>query len=84
MQTSASVCPARLRVSLRALLGAARRHEVLLYHSQHEPRPTWQRYSEEHRHSGIALLTPALVRFGETQTVRAHRQATAQTDGVAI
>jgi putative transposase len=31
-------------------------------------------YNEEHRHSGIALLTPAVVHFGETQTVLAHRQ----------
>ena len=32
-------------------------------------------YNQEHRHSGIALLTPAVVHFGETQTVLAHRQA---------
>jgi putative transposase len=31
-------------------------------------------YNEEHRHSGIALLTPAVVHFGETQTVLAYRQ----------
>ena len=31
-------------------------------------------YNEEHRHSGIALLTPAVVHFGETQAVLAHRQ----------
>jgi len=31
-------------------------------------------YNEEHRHSGIALLTPAVVHFGETQTVLAQRQ----------
>ncbi len=31
-------------------------------------------YNEEHRHSGIALLTPAVVHFGETQTVLDHRQ----------
>jgi putative transposase len=32
-------------------------------------------YNEEHHHSGIALLTPAVVHFGETQNVLAHRQA---------
>jgi len=32
-------------------------------------------YNEEHRHSGIGLLTPAVVHFGEAQTVLAHRQA---------
>jgi len=31
-------------------------------------------YNEEHHHSGIALLTPAVVHFGQTQTVLAHRQ----------
>ena len=31
-------------------------------------------YNQEHRHSGIALLTPALVHFGETQAAQAHRQ----------
>ena len=31
-------------------------------------------YNEEHRHSGIGLLTPAVVHFGEAQTVLAHRQ----------
>jgi putative transposase len=34
----------------------------------------FQWYNEEHRHSGIALLTPAVVHFGEAQTVLAHRQ----------
>jgi len=34
----------------------------------------FQWYNEEHRHSGIALLTPAVVHFGETQTVLAQRQ----------
>ncbi len=29
----------------------------------------FQWYNEEHRHSGIALLTPAVVHFGETQAV---------------
>jgi putative transposase len=36
-------------------------------------------YNEEHRHSGIALLTPAVVHFGETQTVLAHRQVVLDT-----
>ncbi len=31
-------------------------------------------YNQEHRHSGIGLLTPAAVHFGEAQTVLAHRQ----------
>jgi putative transposase len=31
-------------------------------------------YNQEHRHSGIGLLTPAMVHFGEAQTVLAHRQ----------
>ena len=34
----------------------------------------FQWYNQEHRHSGIGLLTPAMVHFGETQTVLAHRQ----------
>ena len=34
----------------------------------------FQWYNEEHRHSGIALLTPAMVHFGEIRTVLAHRQ----------
>ncbi len=33
------------------------------------------RADDEHRHSGIAMLTPAMVHFGETHTVLAHRQA---------
>ena len=31
-------------------------------------------YNEEHRHSGIGLLTPAVVHFGEAPAVLAHRQ----------
>ena len=31
-------------------------------------------YNEDHRHSGIALLAPAMVHFGEAQTVLAQRQ----------
>ena len=34
----------------------------------------FQWYNQEHRHSGIGLLTPGMVNFGETQTVLAHRQ----------
>ena len=34
----------------------------------------FQWYNQEHRHSGIGLLTPAMVHFGETQTVLAQRQ----------
>ena len=34
----------------------------------------FQWYNEEHRHSGIALLTPGMVHFGEAQNVLAHRQ----------
>jgi putative transposase len=32
-------------------------------------------YNEEHRHSGIGLLTPAVVHFGQASIVLAHRQA---------
>ena len=39
----------------------------------------FQWYNEEHHHSGIALLTPAMVHFGETQTVLAHRQVVLDT-----
>jgi putative transposase len=35
----------------------------------------FQWYNQEHRHSGIGLLTPAMVHFGEAETVLAHRQA---------
>jgi len=34
----------------------------------------FQWYNEEHRHSGIGLLTPAMVHFGEAQSVLEHRQ----------
>jgi putative transposase len=34
----------------------------------------FQRYNQEHHHSGIGVLTPAVVHFGQTQTVLAHRQ----------
>ena len=35
----------------------------------------FQWYNQEHRHSGIGLLTPAMVHFGEAQTiVLAHRR----------
>lgn len=33
-------------------------------------------YNEEHYHTGIALLTPAQVHYGEAQSVLAKRQAT--------
>jgi putative transposase len=33
---------------------------------------TW--YNEDHRHSGIAMLSPAVVHFGEAQAALAHRQ----------
>jgi putative transposase len=39
----------------------------------------FQWYNEEHHHSGIALLTPAVVHFGETQAVLAHRQVVLDT-----
>jgi len=35
----------------------------------------FQWYNEEHRHSGIGLLTPAMVHFGQAQSVLADRQA---------
>jgi putative transposase len=35
----------------------------------------FQWYNEQHRHSGIAMLTPAMVHFGQSQTVLARRQA---------
>ena len=35
----------------------------------------FQWYNHEHRHSGIGLLTPAMVHFGQTPIVLAHRQA---------
>ncbi len=31
-------------------------------------------YNREHRHAGIAMLTPSLVHFGEAPVVLAHRQ----------
>ena len=34
----------------------------------------FQWYNYEHRHSGIALLSPAVVHFGEAQAVLANRQ----------
>jgi putative transposase len=35
----------------------------------------FQWYNHEHRHSGIGLLAPAMVHFGETPAVLAQRQA---------
>ena len=37
-------------------------------------RQFFQWYNQEHRHSGIGLLTPAMVHFGQSQTVLARRQ----------
>jgi putative transposase len=31
-------------------------------------------YNQEHRHSGLGLLTPAMVHFGQAESVLAHRQ----------
>ena len=31
-------------------------------------------YNQEHRHSGLGFLTPAVVHFGQAPTVRAQRQ----------
>ena len=39
----------------------------------------FQWYNQEHRHSGIGLLTPAMVHFGEAQTVLAKRQVVLDT-----
>lgn len=39
----------------------------------------FQWYNEEHRHSGIALLTPAMVHFGEAPIVLAQRQVVLDT-----
>jgi putative transposase len=39
----------------------------------------FQWYNQEHRHSGIGLLTPAVVHFGEAQTVMAKRQVVLDT-----
>ena len=33
------------------------------------------RYNDDHRHSGLGLLTPAMVHFGEAPVVLAQRQA---------
>jgi len=35
--------------------------------------PAW--YNEQHRHSGLGLLTPATVHFGHAPSVLAQRQA---------
>jgi putative transposase len=39
----------------------------------------FQWYNEDHRHSGIGLLTPAMVHFGEAEAVLAHRQVVLDT-----
>src|ERR1019366_4172842 len=38
-----------------------------------------QWYNEEHRHSGLALLTPAMVHYGQTARILAHRQVVLDT-----
>jgi putative transposase len=38
-------------------------------------RQFFQWYNEEHRHSGLGLLTPAMVHFDQAETVLAGRQA---------
>jgi putative transposase len=35
----------------------------------------FQWYNHEHRHSSSAMLTPAMVHFGEAETVQTHRQS---------
>jgi putative transposase len=35
----------------------------------------FQCYNDEHRHSGLGLLTPAMVHFGQAESVWASRQA---------
>jgi putative transposase len=45
-----------------------------IQHSRAFCQQFFQWYNEEHRHSGIGLLTPAAVHFGETEAVLAHRQ----------
>ena len=39
----------------------------------------FQWYNQEHRHSGIGLLTPAMVHFGEAQSVLERRQLVLDT-----
>jgi putative transposase len=39
----------------------------------------FQWYNEEHRHSGIGLMAPAMVHFGEAPTVLAQRQVVLDT-----
>ncbi len=40
-------------------------------------------YNQAHHHTGIALLTPAVVHYGQTEQVRAQRQQTLQAAYVA-
>jgi len=40
-------------------------------------------YNQEHRHSGLGFLTPAVVHVGQAATVRAHRQQVLATAYVA-
>ncbi len=78
---SKSVCAfsgARLRVGIGQ--GPRRRTSAQLQSLAKRSAPSsdlikqWRLVAEEHRHSGIALLTLAVVHFGETQTVLARRQ----------
>jgi putative transposase len=39
----------------------------------------FQWYNQEHRHSGIGLLTPAMVHFGQSESVLAARQTVLDT-----
>ena len=39
----------------------------------------FQWYNQEHRHSGLGLLTPAMVQFGQAELVLAKRQAVLDT-----
>jgi putative transposase len=41
--------------------------------SRHHCRPFFQWYNHEHRHSGIGLMTPAAVHYGEAHELRAAR-----------
>ena len=41
-------------------------------------RPFFQWYNHEHRHSGLGLMTPATVHYGQAQTVYQQRQQVLQ------
>jgi len=42
-------------------------------------RPFFRWYNHEHRHSGLGLMTPATVHYGQAQAVYQHRQQVLQT-----